>query len=194
MVLAFLRAELRSPRFGESHVRPLLRGRTNLVSSPNLHDASENGERRNVLMRYRGFGSGKLLFTGFPSDVVWHSVALRRDDVAELRYADHPTWNCLSGNSRRVADGVLNVDRIECPENANENIRAVVRDLGRSQQYAPIIIVAEEPSGQHVIVEGHTRATAYCLALGATDEIEAIAGYSPRMKEWSLFCPSGVVA
>lgn len=44
-----------------------------------------------------------------------------------------------------------------------------------------------DASSPHVIVEGHTRATAYVRALARDDEIEVIVGYSPALLGWHFF-------
>lgn len=38
---------------------------------------------------------------------------------------------------------------------------------------------------QHVVVEGHSRLTAYCSSLEAVDEVTTFAGYS-AMNNWGL--------
>lgn len=57
MIVAFLRAEIDSSRYGENYVRAGLRARgleRRLIDSPNVTDSVENGVRRQ-LMGYRGY-------------------------------------------------------------------------------------------------------------------------------------------
>jgi len=67
MVLAFLQAEVDSPRFRHSARKAV--GDMNLVSSPRLDEPRENARRRTALQRYRGFGNNDWLFRGFPAEV-----------------------------------------------------------------------------------------------------------------------------
>jgi mRNA-degrading endonuclease toxin of MazEF toxin-antitoxin module len=47
---------------------------------------------------------------------VWVRVALTKDDVGGLFYANYPTWVELSAGTRRVRDGAAKVDAIAIPE------------------------------------------------------------------------------
>jgi hypothetical protein len=70
-------------------------------------------------------------------------------------------------------------------ENANENIKAVADDLRAGKRY-PALIAVESEGGLLVLVEGHTRATAYVLAQVAIP-VEVIVGYSPQMQLWTFY-------
>jgi hypothetical protein len=69
----------------------------------------------------------------------------------------------LSGGTRVVVDGVENINSLVAAEDANRNIRAVADDLRSGKRYAELIGVDGEV-GKVILVEGHTRATAYALA------------------------------
>ena len=134
MVLAFLRAEIHSPRF-RAVVIGALGGDRSLVYSPRLDDSTQNTRRRRALAAVRGFGVGTYLFRGFPSDVEWRRVALTREEVGGLQYANHPTWVTLSDGSRLVREGAANVERIDTGDGTNANILEVERSfaaVGRS--------------------------------------------------------------
>ena len=108
MVLAFLQAEVDSPRFGRSARKAV--GDMNLVSNPRLDEPHENARRRTALQRYRGYGSNDWLFRGFPTEAArWERVRLTRDDLGGLLYAKAPEWVLLSRGSRLVADGAEHV-------------------------------------------------------------------------------------
>lgn len=186
MILAFLRAEYHSPRF-KTLIRKALGGDATPIYRPRLDDAAQNAVRKQVLAAVRGYGVGKYLFRGFPADVEWMIVAVTQEDLGDTRYADYPTWSALSGGSRAVRDGAANVDVIEVDEDANANIRALARELTAGRQYPEMIAVAEAPDAAHVLLEGHSRATAYFLTLPPGEEIEMIAGYSPAMSSWAFF-------
>jgi hypothetical protein len=186
MILAFLSAEFHSPRF-KAAIRQALGGDAAPIYWPRLNDDAENARRRQALGAVRGYGTGQYLFRNFPGDVEWYRIALTRDDLGAVMYANYPTWVWLSGGSRLVRDGAANVDAIQVPENANENIRAVARELRGGPSYPEMILVADSPGGQLVLVEGHTRATAYFLTSAPPDEIEVLAGYSASMAHWAFY-------
>src|SRR2546430_1813787 len=91
MVLAFLRAEFYSRRFGET-VRYLLGGDRDLVDNPHLDNAAENATRKRALAEFRGYGEDALMFSGFPTDVKWLRVTYTVGEVAKMKYANYETW------------------------------------------------------------------------------------------------------
>lgn len=186
MILAFLRAEYHSPRF-KTLIRKALGGDATPIYRPKLDDAAQNAVRKQALAAVRGYGLGNYLFQGFPADVEWVVIAMTRDDVGNLLYANYATWTALSDGSRTVRDGAANIDVIEADEDANANIRAVARELEAGREYPEMIVVAETSDAAHVLVEGHTRATAYFLTLPPNGEVEVIAGYSPTVSGWAFY-------
>lgn len=80
MVLAFLRAEIKSPRFRKklllcTHGEPF--SVDDLITNPDLANAQQNASRRSVLRCHRGYGDNTKFFPGFPMDgiirwVFWH--------------------------------------------------------------------------------------------------------------------------
>src|SRR5438128_4998277 len=97
MILAFLRAEIDSHRFG-------YRARLGVLAQPlidnaNLGDARANAMRKALLRDTRGYGVNSALFTGFPGNVTWRRFRLDPEDVRALRYANYATWVDLSRGS-----------------------------------------------------------------------------------------------
>lgn len=185
MVLAFVRAEAFSARFGATFRRAM--GGKQAVYNPDLSDADANALRRQALAAVRGYGQNAYLFRGWPEDVNWKLVAVTVEELGEFLYANHPTWTTLTHDSRLVRDGAANVETVPTHEDAKPNILAVERDLRSGQTYPPVIAAATDESAQHVLVEGHTRATAYVRALEPQTEVEVIAGYAPAMDGWLYF-------
>ena len=182
MILAFLRAEAYSPRF-KGLLRDALGGDLSLVYTARLNEPSDNLKRHAALTAYRGYGSRTLLFGGFPGKVDWRRVALSRADLGALLYANYPTWVELSGGSRLVRDGALNVGRLSV-EDIHTNVAEVEEGIRTGRIYPEPILAAESSSSTHVVVEGHTRVTALYRSLEEDAEIEAIVGYSDHMSEW----------
>jgi hypothetical protein len=180
MVLAFLRAEIDSERFGSCYQAPLAQSgfdRRTLIDSPDLHSTRQNVARRAVLATVRGG-----IFQGFPADVTWRRVALEKTDTPRLKYLNHRNWTEFSGGTRLVSDGAKNIHSRILPNNTNPQILAIADDVRNGKTYPELIAVAGE--GQDIIlVEGHMRATAYILA-GWSVSIDCILGASPSMHEW----------
>ena len=188
IVLAFVQAEIDSARFGPHYAAFLSNSgleRGSIVDQPNLQSDTENRVRRELLTAVRGYGNRTFLFKGFPQNVKWRKVAIEAEDAAKLKYANYETWVRLSGGSRLVVDGAKRVEEIQVGENANENIQAVADDLRAGKRY-PALIAVESEGGFLILVEGHTRATAYVLARIA-QPIEIFVGSSPQMKLWAFY-------
>jgi hypothetical protein len=100
MVLAFLSAEVDSPRFA-AIMRSYL-GDLELIRNPDLSDTIANQRRRTVLANYRGWGTNRYLFRGFPREVRWKLVEVTISELGEFRYARVEPWIALSGGSLLV--------------------------------------------------------------------------------------------
>ncbi len=189
IVLAFVQAEIDSARFGAHYAAFLSNSgleRVSIIDRPNLQSDRENRVRRELLTAVRGYGNRTFLFKGFPQNVTWQKVAIEDQDADKLKYANYETWVRLSGGSRLVVDGAKRVEAIQVGENANENIKAVADDLRARKRYPALIAVESEGGGFLILVEGHTRATAYVLARFA-QPIEVFVGSSPQMKLWAFY-------
>jgi hypothetical protein len=184
MIAAFLRAEIDASRYDEYISNPLTKmGFTRrLIDQPNLANASENRARK-TLLNYRGYSQRKLLFDGFPFDATWRRVRLDQHDLRALRYANHKTWNELSDGKRLVSVGALNFpQRPDNPETYQINgIAAAVRKGIRF----PELIAAQDNDGALILIEGHSRATAYLIEGCAT--VEALVASSQSMQEWIFY-------
>jgi len=136
-------------------------------------------------MAVRGYGHDAYLFPGFPRDVAWRKVALTLEDFTNFRYANFRTWIILTNGSRRVLDGAQNIDSIKAPENVNEHIKAVAEEVRKGKRY-PELIAVQGRNDEIILVEGHTRATAYVVAQLA-ESIYCLIGSSPAMNDWAFY-------
>jgi hypothetical protein len=188
MVVEFLRAEIDSARFGP-HIKAALTqaqlNRTQLIDQADLTNITDNQNRTKILKQFRGYTDNKYLFTGFPNDVQWRRVGLTSGEIGKLKYANHDIWVKLSGGTRIVSDGVANIEKITTNEDANKNILAVAHRVRQGDKFPPLIVVQADDD-RLVIVEGHTRATAYALVQPSW-LIETIVGTSPLMKQWAFY-------
>jgi hypothetical protein len=188
VVLAFLQAEIDSARFGSSYASILANSglsRHLLIDQPDRASPRDNSSRAELLKRVRGYGCGQLLFAGLPTDVAWRRVSMEQKDFSKLRYAKCPPWIELSGGTRLVTEGAKNVAPGGPAEDAALNIRAVVADLKSGKRY-PDLIGVEGQNGDIILMEGHTRATAYVVSPPA-EPIGCIVGSSPTMTSWAFY-------
>jgi hypothetical protein len=187
MVLAFLQAEIDSARFGQTYATILSNSglqRSSIIDNPDMQSEWEDSLRIKLLQAVRGYRSDTFLFQGFPQDVRWRKIEIEPDDFGKLKYANYETWVQLSGGSRLVVDGAKNIENVVV-EDANRNITAVVDSLRCGKRYPPLIAVKSE-DGFLVLVEGHTRATAYVLAQIA-EPVQVIVASSQKIKNWSFY-------
>jgi hypothetical protein len=180
MVLAFLQAELKSPNYRDLYLQVLaaLSRDENLVWQADLELTEENSLRARLLQGVRGFKSNGAIFRCFPDDVMWRRVELNRDDFSKLTYmGKQPTWRGISDGTRSVIVGARN---ISSGVKSNASIEGVVAALKAGENFPPLIAVEKED--QLVLLEGHTRATAYVIA--GHEPVSAIVGRSPSMHKW----------
>ena len=170
MVLAFLKAELNSPRFKDEYQID----RQTLIDSADLQSSSQNAARLKELKRLKG----ALLL----SNVAWRRVALENGDLPRLKYLNHSSWKAYSGGTRLVSDGAKNIHSM--PNDPKSHILALLEAFKGGARYPELIAVAGEQEGADIIlIEGHVRATAYVLA-GWLGRIDCVLGISPMTHQW----------
>jgi hypothetical protein len=186
VVLAFLQAEIDSPRWAKYYPVALAESgvnRTELIDRADLKDEAANGVRRALLGRVRGFGLNKLLFTGFPDDVQWRLVRLSAAELTILKYANCRPWNELSHGTRSVTDGAKDLAAMDAETKCS--IKSIAEGV-RACHTSPPLIAVESNDGFLVLVEGHRRATAY-VAAGLRGNIDLLVGSSPGISGWQLY-------
>jgi hypothetical protein len=184
MVAAFLQAELSSSRYSK-YIQPNLERNglsRDLVDSPDFENEFHNHFRR-ILLQYRGFGANTHLFTGFPPDVVWRFVEIEPKDHHLLLFAKEENWMKIAEGTRSIERAAGRIDRFELPETA-DRVRAIQQDLTGGKSMAPLIFVEGE-NGTLILVEGHSRATAY-VGLNWS-RIPALLGFSATMRNWCYY-------
>lgn len=185
MVLSFLRAERASLRWRE-HVTSGIAGRWELLDRPDLEDETENEVRRGILA-YRGYGLNTYLFEGFPDDVSWSRVRLPRSEVGELLLG-LGQWDDLTERSRKVSIAAKNARTIISRDDPriNEAILAIIEEDRQGHSFEPLIMGGLSADGQHVLIEGYARASAYASTLQGPD-VEALSGHSPDFTHWRFW-------
>jgi hypothetical protein len=194
MVAAFLRAEISSPRYSQFILPNLERNRlvrADLIDRPDLENEAHNQIRR-LLMRYRGYGTNSCLFTGFPADVVWRSVDIEPQDHRMFCCANdksNKSWVEMSEGTRSIQHIAARLSRIEAASNTERETAARIRGIQKelsSGKLMPPLIAVEAGNDRLVLVEGHSRATAY-VDLKWRSNIPVVLGRSTKMREWLYY-------
>ena len=169
VLAAFVRAELDSPRYGET-VRKLV---DRVGDNP-----------RAVLSAYRAWPD-QGLFGGFPREVRWSRAALTPDEVLDIRYINWGWWLRLSGGTRSARDAAERIRAGAVPGVTDGPENEVI---ARGAAAAPELIAVRAPGSYLVLVEGHVRLTAYALyPQYLPSELELCLGESPDMGRWSEY-------
>jgi hypothetical protein len=183
VVLAFVQAEIDSPIWGPCYQAEMRARGLDRASLIGTGDARANRSRRTVLGAVRGFGRDDGLFRGFPLDTSWRRVSVDPSDFQRLKYIGRDAdWLNLSGGSTRlVQDGARNLDS---NPRIREKVRGAQREIEQGRCRAELILIEADDSAL-VVVEGHTRATAYAVL--SDRPFLAFLGRSPAMSKWA-FC------
>jgi hypothetical protein len=183
VVLAFLRAERHSGLTGWC-IEEQLGNSWGLLETPNLSDARENARRAAALERCRGYPNVNYIFRGFPTDIEWWDVALSVAEVGLLLYGKGEWRNVTEQFGRRLADAAPHA---ELETESFPHIEAIEQRLRNGEVMEPIIFAAPTRAGDHVLVEGWKRATAYVRTLAPDADVEALAGYSSSIPAWPYY-------
>lgn len=189
MLAAFLMAEIDSSRYGPN-IRANLAARRlerRLIDAPNMTDSVENATRRQLIGN-RGYENREALFAGFPRDVTWRRVELEAPDFDTMRYINDTKagsyWANLSDGTRLVSAGARNL-RQRPADPDTQQIGAIAQALRKGVRFPPLI-AAQHREGSLILIEGHSRATAYVMEHFA-GVVEAFVGSSPSMPSWVFY-------
>lgn len=188
MVLVFLRAEVESPRYaGEIAAR--LQGTgyspSQLISHADLENESQNAVRQTVLAQYRGYGCNSALFTGFPKDASWRRAELKPAELGRLLYAREQNWIQMSDFTRRPSRLVEKMRRGDIPAETGDRVKSILAELKLGKRF-PALIIAEGSQEELILIEGHSRASAY-VAASLAENIEVFVASSPSMHQWNFY-------
>jgi len=182
IVLAFVQAEIESPRWRPHYLTSLkMRGldRGLVIDAADLTDAQANQNRKLILSDVRGYGRGQALFERFPRDTAWRRVLVELFDYNGLKcISKDGDWAKLTDGSRLIRDAVSNLNAVP---RVRDDVQATVDKIKQGRQLAELILVEDNRDGL-VIVEGHTRATAYAFL--SHRPFTAFVGTSPAMTQW----------
>lgn len=192
VVLAFLRGELDSDRFGNDVKRALIdAGGLHLVRNPDLGSDQENRARERALSAVRGWRDAEL-FEGFPDTVDWYHGVLQPGELERVRFIDYSYWNELSGGSRRPADVLATLQAGRLPtwltKLGTSWCFEFAAQLAKTQVVADLIVMATPDLTELVLLEGHARLTAIFVGgLQRRLTVRAYLGLSEAIKQWSCY-------
>ena len=191
VILAWLQAVIESPEFqayvvGNPPNPSNLSAALKAARSPDLHDATQNDLRRQIITSTYGFGTGTGSFQGLGNDLEWKRFRLSRDEVGDLLYARQgAAWPVLAPATRKVAEGASNIGHVFTGDSTNMVVLSLASGLCHSDKKVPEIIALRRPDGRMVILEGHARATAIVLeAHRFANGVHAYVGEGPSVANW----------
>lgn len=192
VVLAFLRGELASDRFGDDIKRGLISaGGLHLVHNPDLGSAEENQAREQALSVARGWRDAEL-FEGFPEKVEWYHGTLQPGDLERVRFIDYSYWAELSGGTRRPADVLPTLQAGTLPrwliKLGTSWCFEFAAELATAEVVDDLIVMAAPGLGELVLLEGHARLTA--IFVGGLQQrltVRTYLGVSAAIEGWSCF-------
>lgn len=189
MIAEFLKAELDSSRFREGSLKALdmLGCDKSLLENPDFTDIAENQKRSKVLGLTRGWPN-EWLFTGFPEDTTWHFIEMSQQEMGQCyRLKSHPD---MPEQDRLLANTARSLKKGEEVENIDSGLVEQMASKIKQQQFLPPpILVSEDFTSKKVLIEGHSRSTAYCLIDKSylPNGLPAILGTSPNISRWAYY-------
>jgi len=193
VVLTFVRAEIEAPRYRNWYLnalRDIQGSHTKLIDDADLSNDSDNAARAYLLGAVRGYRRNAMLFKGFPDKVSWRRCEVEVTELGEFLYANFATLLELSGASRRVSEGakkaliVPQTFSAACQDMVS-GISPIIRRIEVGHQFEDCIAVRDGRFNTVVLVDGHTRATAY-VAAQKPKRTRVLVGTSAVMHEWWL--------
>jgi len=184
MLLVFLQAELSSVRFRDRLTGMMERCGVSpdVIWSPDLRDAAQNLQRRQVMTAHRGFGTdADDVFEHFPVIRRWEYALLDKNDLNRIKYIDCDYWNELSRGTGRPAAAVQTIrEGVRVFGVPNDGFLLAAESLRRGVKFPPVVLLCAADKAEYRILEGHQRVTAYALERDTFGEAECIVGYYDR--------------
>ena len=188
MVLAFLQAEAEADRYAEIVEQGVLATgftRGELIEQPDLGDLRQNQARLWILGAYRGYRQNRLLFLNFPSDAAWRRIELEPSELDKLKYANEASWVQMSDGTRKPSRLVEKLKSGQLPNELTARIRAIQLRYEEGLTF-PDLIAAEAADSSFILIEGHSRASAYA-ASHLKNGIRMFLATSPSMPSWFFY-------
>ena len=188
MAYEFLKMELDSERFGteievilnEMHIN------NGIIANGNIKCDKENAIRAEVLKRFRGYRDNEL-FENFPAAIEWVWTEFDREDIDKILYIEYSYWNELSsytGSPLEAAKTIRSGKIIfDVP---NDAVKNGAKKLTHGHTFPPLIFLTDETEQHYIILEGHSRMTAYGLVPDLFQNVSVLLGFCCKneLKKW----------
>ena len=127
-------------------------------------------------------------FAGFPNDVRWERVLLKRDELKEIKYIAWDYWLDITDGSRLALDAAKRIVSGMMDEGEAKGFWAVADAVRQGITLPELILVSARKKDDLVVLEGHVRLTGYLLRPeNLPPELPAIVGYSEGIRLWELY-------
>jgi hypothetical protein len=116
---------------------------------------------------------------------MWYRAVISKEEIARVRYIVYSYWNELSGGSRLPSDAAANIRAgLVVYDVPNDNFWKTSQAVADGIMFPELILVGTSPAAL-IVLEGHVRLTAYCLALEwLPAEMTVLVGLSPDFASW----------
>ena len=194
VILAWLQAEIESPEFqtyvvGDPPEPANLSRAMTLARKPDLDSAEQNAARREIIAAAHGFGRGAMIFAGLSDDITWRRVRVSMREVGQMLYANrNAAWTTLAPKTRTVAEGAGNAGQLYAGDDTNMHVLGLAGTLCHTDPVPvlPAIICLRGLDGRVIVMEGHTRATAFVIeAHRFPDGVDAYLGETTSIANWA---------
>lgn len=190
MVYEFLKMEINSDRFNENIEIILKEMQVNrdIIINGNINSEQENALRAEILGRFRGYRKHPDdVFGHFPSNIEWVWTEFDREDILKVIYMEYDYWNELSyytGSPLEAAKYVLSGKPLyDMPtDGAIENAQWLIK----GNKFPPLIFLTDRNEERYIVLEGHSRMTAYGLVPVLFQNVSVLLGYcdSEELNKW----------
>jgi hypothetical protein len=194
MIAEFLRQEFASTdRYTEKISTCLQAERVSpdITLSADIANLDENAQRRRVFARYRGYGTDRASYlTGFPDHgVTWHWATLTPSELLNVRYIRYCYWTALSAGTRSPVVAAERIRQgIEVYGVSNQRFLDLTSLVAHGAVMPPLILVSVPDPITFVVLEGHSRLTAYALdADRLASGIRVMIGIAPAIARWDEY-------
>lgn len=189
MILEWLQGEVTSERFlSWINLRMrALKTTIDVITNPNLDDPHENALREKII-EFRGYGSKRALFVGFPDDVEWSVQTLTQDQLLnDVLYVNQSYWNQMSHGTRLPRIAAQSVrDGLTIHDKSNDKFLEIADAVRQGADFKRLILVGD--GKKTIVLEGHSRLTAFALAADALPpNIDVIYGFTPSLSKWLFY-------
>jgi O-antigen/teichoic acid export membrane protein len=177
VIAEFLKSDFHYPAFREYH--EALR---DLVTNPNLDDATDNAKRRALL-----FIRHLSLWKEIPADTQWYEAELTYDDLTNVRAFPRAQWRKPAhGNfsMTKIVEGVRSRDNT-----LDEHFLTKITDIGNrianeQHPFGTLILIGLNKNEPLTVLDGNHRLVAAMLAAPeGLQKLRFMCGLSPRMME-----------